>query len=85
METLARLVTHFRDYHPIEPCRATLDLDADPPAYTADVQDIKGAGVYTQIPLGALLSRGRGGEVKVRNEGTPALARQDICETRLYS
>ena len=42
VETLARLVTHFRDYHPIEPCRATLDLDADPPAYAADFQDIKG-------------------------------------------
>ena len=42
VETLARLVTHFRDYHPIEPCRATLDVDADPPAYAADFQDIKG-------------------------------------------
>ena len=33
VETLARLVTHFRDYHPIEPCRATLDVDAEPPGY----------------------------------------------------
>ena len=30
VETLARLVTHFRNYHPIEPCRAALDLDAEP-------------------------------------------------------
>ena len=42
VETLARLVTHFRDYHPNEPCRATLDLDADPPAYAADFQDKNG-------------------------------------------
>ena len=51
VETLARLVTHFRDYHSIEPCRAALDLDDDtctcvrckcPPAYAADFQDIKG-------------------------------------------
>jgi len=42
VETLARLVTHFRDYHPIEPCRATLDVDAEPPPYGADLQDTKG-------------------------------------------
>ena len=40
--TLARLVTHFRDYHPIEPCRAALDLDADPPVCAVDFQDTKG-------------------------------------------
>jgi magnesium chelatase family protein len=42
LESLARLVTHFRDYHPIEPYRATIDLEADPPSYAADFQDIKG-------------------------------------------
>ena len=29
VDTLGRLAAHFRDYHPIEPYRATLDLDAD--------------------------------------------------------
>jgi len=52
VESLARLVTHFRDCHPIEPCRATLDLDADPPAYAADVQDIIRAGVCTRTRVG---------------------------------
>jgi len=42
VETLARLVTHFRDYHPIEPCRAILDFDAEPPASAADFRDLQG-------------------------------------------
>ena len=42
VDTLGRLATHFRDYHPIEPYRATLDLGADPPTYACDFQDIKG-------------------------------------------
>ena len=42
VETLARLVTHFRDYRPIELCRATMNLDAAPPAYAADFRDTKG-------------------------------------------
>ncbi|PKO22184.1 MAG: magnesium chelatase [Chloroflexi bacterium HGW-Chloroflexi-1] len=42
VETLARLVTHFRDYHPIEPYRTEMDLDVEPPDYAADFQDIKG-------------------------------------------
>ena len=42
VETLGRLAAHFRDYHPIEPYRATLNLDGDPPAYACDLQDIKG-------------------------------------------
>jgi magnesium chelatase family protein len=42
VETLARLATHFRDYHPIEPYTTVVDLDAGPPAYAADFQDIKG-------------------------------------------
>lgn len=42
VETLGRLVAHFRNYHPIEVHRAQLDLDADPPIYAADFQDIKG-------------------------------------------
>jgi magnesium chelatase family protein len=42
VETLGRLAAHFRDYHPIEPYRTTLDLDADPPTYACDFQDIKG-------------------------------------------
>jgi len=42
VDTLARLATHFRDYHPIEPYRTVFDLDADPPAYAADFMDIKG-------------------------------------------
>ena len=28
VDTLGRLVTHFRDYHPIEPYHAELDLEA---------------------------------------------------------
>jgi len=32
----------FRDYHPIEHCRATLDLDADLPPDDADSRDMKG-------------------------------------------
>jgi magnesium chelatase family protein len=42
VDTLARLVTHFRTYHPIEPYRTVFDLDADPPDYAADFCDIKG-------------------------------------------
>jgi magnesium chelatase family protein len=42
VDTLGRLAAHFRDYHPIEPYRAVLDLDADPPTYACDLQDIKG-------------------------------------------
>ena len=42
VDTLARLATHFRDYHPIEPVRTVFDLDADPPAYAANFMDIKG-------------------------------------------
>ena len=42
VETLGRLAAHFRDYHPIEPYRTVLDLDADPPSYACDLQDIKG-------------------------------------------
>jgi len=44
VETLARLVTHFRDYHSIKPCRATLDLDAERPACAAGISDTKGRG-----------------------------------------
>ena len=40
--TLGRLAAHFRNYHPIEPFRADLRLDDDPPPYAADFQDIKG-------------------------------------------
>ena len=42
VDTLGRLAAHFRDYHPIEPFRATPNLDADPPTYACDLQDIKG-------------------------------------------
>ena len=42
VETLGRLATHFRDYHPIEPYRTDFDLDAEPPPYAADYSDIKG-------------------------------------------
>ena len=42
VETLSRLAAHLRDYNPIEPYRATFDLEADPPAYAADFSDIKG-------------------------------------------
>ena len=42
VDTLSRLAAHFRDYHPIEPYRADLCLDDDPPPYAADFQDIKG-------------------------------------------
>ncbi len=42
METLARLAPHFRDYHPIEPYQAILELDAELPAYAANFQDMKG-------------------------------------------
>jgi len=52
VETLARLVTHFGDYHPIEPCRTTLDLGADRPAYAADFQDIKGHEHTRECQLG---------------------------------
>ncbi len=42
VDTLGHLVAHLADYNPIEPYRANLDLDADPPAYAADFRDIKG-------------------------------------------
>ncbi len=42
VDTLGRLAAHFRDYHPIEPYHADLNLDDDPPPYAADFQDIKG-------------------------------------------
>ena len=55
VETVARLVTHFCEYHRIEPCRATLGLDADPPAYAAAFQDIKGQEKTQEHRLGASL------------------------------
>ncbi len=42
VDTLGRLVARFRDYNPIEPYRAQLDLEAEPPVNAADFQDIKG-------------------------------------------
>ena len=42
VDTLGRLAAHFRDYHPLEPYRADLRLDDDPPPYAADFMDIKG-------------------------------------------
>jgi magnesium chelatase family protein len=48
VETLGRLTAHFRDYHPVEPYRADLRLDDDPPAYACDLQDIKGQ-ISTQL------------------------------------
>ncbi len=42
VDTLGRLAAHLRDYHPIEPYRADLNLDDDPPPYAADFMDIKG-------------------------------------------
>ena len=42
VEALGRLAAHLRDYHPIEPYRATLDLAAETPTYAADFQDIMG-------------------------------------------
>ncbi len=42
VETLGRLAAHFRDYHPIEPYRTSFELDADPPPYACDFQDVKG-------------------------------------------
>ena len=42
VDTLGRLAAHFRDYHPIEPYRTTFSLDALPPPYACDFQDVKG-------------------------------------------
>jgi hypothetical protein len=42
VDTLARWMTHFRDYHPIKPCRMVFDLDADSPAHAAGFADIYG-------------------------------------------
>jgi magnesium chelatase family protein len=42
VDTLGHLVTHFRDYNPIEPYRAALTMDDDLPEYAADLQDVKG-------------------------------------------
>jgi magnesium chelatase family protein len=42
VDSLGRLVTHFRDYHPIQPYHADLNLDADPLTYVTDYQDVKG-------------------------------------------
>jgi len=64
VETLARLIMHFRGCHPIELRRATLDLDADFPTYASDFRTIN-RHEYAQIhQLGPSLSRGRGGEAK---------------------
>jgi hypothetical protein len=41
-DTLAPLAAHFRDYRPIEPYTTVVDLDAGPPVYAADFQDIEG-------------------------------------------
>ena len=56
VETLERLVTDFRRYHPIEADHATLDLDADPPTYAADFRDIKGYVSGQECQLGVPLS-----------------------------
>ena len=42
VDTLGRLAAHFRNYHPIEPYRSSLDLATDSPSYSCDFQDIKG-------------------------------------------
>jgi magnesium chelatase family protein len=42
VDTLGRLAAHFRNYHPIVPYRTPFDLDADPPPYACDLQDVKG-------------------------------------------
>ncbi len=42
VDTLGRLAAHLRDYHPIEPYQANLDLDSEQPAYAVDFSDIKG-------------------------------------------
>ena len=42
VDALGRLAAHLRDYHPIEPYRATLDLVSEAPVYAADFQDIMG-------------------------------------------
>ena len=41
VDSLGRLAAHLRDYNPIEPYRATLDLDIDPAVYATDYQDVK--------------------------------------------
>ena len=56
VETLERLVTDFRRYHPIEADHATLDLDADSPTYAADFRDIKGYVSGQECQLGVPLS-----------------------------
>jgi magnesium chelatase family protein len=42
VDTLGRLAAHFRAYHPIEPYRTSFDLDAEPPPYACDLQDVRG-------------------------------------------
>ena len=42
VDTLARLAAHFRDYHPIEPYRTSLDFESSSAPYACDFQDIKG-------------------------------------------
>jgi magnesium chelatase family protein len=42
VDTLARLAAHFRDYHPIEPYRTSLDFESQSAPYACDFQDIKG-------------------------------------------
>ncbi len=42
VETLGQLVAHFRDYNPIQPFRADLNFEAEPPSYAADFSDVKG-------------------------------------------
>ncbi len=42
VETLGRAAAHLRGYHPIEPFHSSFALDADPPPYACDFQDVKG-------------------------------------------
>ena len=71
VETLGRLAAHFRDYHPIEPYRADLRLDDDPPPYAADFQDIKGQEMVKRAAEIAVA-----GEHNIFMSAHPALARR---------
>jgi predicted ATPase with chaperone activity len=78
VETLVRLVTHFRDYHPVELNKAVLELDAYSPAHAAGFVDICGQE-HVKRALGAVAIRPLATTRNSMMRATVAAAGDPLC------